>query len=122
MEGVGLHHPPCRRSVHTIPETVVVTIRQLVAIVASAHEHCHKVPLAPDWISRLWLLDSGPDHHLKERVTTDYQHRSVTVSDLTGHKLMEKVSSLSRLLLRKLSHYAKGQCKTSHCAEGHLCQ
>ena len=77
MEGVGLHNPSSGRCVHTVPLAIVVTIGQSVAIVASAHEHCHKVPLAPDWISRLRLLDLGPDHHLKERVTTDYQHQSV---------------------------------------------
>ena len=79
MEGVGLHNPSSGRCVHTVPLAIVVTIGQSVAIVASAHEHCHKVPLAPDWISRLRLLDLGPDHHLKERVTTDYQHQSITV-------------------------------------------
>ena len=46
VEGVGLHNPSSGRCVHTVPLAIVVTIGQSVAIVASAHEHCHKVPLA----------------------------------------------------------------------------
>ena len=47
VEGVGLHNPSSGRCVHTVPLAIVVTIGQSVAIVASAHEHCHKVPLTP---------------------------------------------------------------------------